>query len=120
MADRLNDFRKFEEMMNRMFEEFWGRPGRQLMLPSGEGERLCRLNQGSLSSMSPRPIYKEIIATAEMPGLEKQDIKINLTEDRLEISAEIRQEEKKEEKGYLYRERCQRKFLSCNFPSHRL
>ena len=36
MADRLNDFRKFEEMMNRMFEEFWGRPSRQLMLPSGE------------------------------------------------------------------------------------
>jgi len=31
---------------------------------------------------------KEIIATAEMPGLEKQDIKINVTEDMAEISAE--------------------------------
>jgi len=48
---------------------------------------------------------KEIIATAEMPGLEKQDIKINVTEDMLEISAETKQEEKKEEKGYIYRER---------------
>jgi HSP20 family molecular chaperone IbpA len=28
---------------------------------------------------------KEIIATAEMPGLEKQDIKINVTEDMLEV-----------------------------------
>ncbi len=40
-----------------------------------------------------------------MPGLEKQDIKINVTEDRLEISAETKHEEKKEEKGYVYRER---------------
>jgi HSP20 family protein len=48
---------------------------------------------------------KEIITTAEMPGLEKQDIKINVTEDMLEISAETKQEEKKEEKGYIYRER---------------
>ena len=48
---------------------------------------------------------KEVIATAEMPGLEKQDIKLNLTEDRLEISAETKHEEKKEEKGYVYRER---------------
>ena len=35
----------------------------------------------------------------------KKDIKINVTEDRLEISAETKQEEKKEEKGYIYRER---------------
>ena len=87
MADRLNDFRKFEEMMNRMFEEFWGRPSRQLMLPSGERGEI-------VSTESRQPFIdvietdKEIIATAEMPGLEKQDIKINLTEDRLEISAD--------------------------------
>lgn len=48
---------------------------------------------------------KEVIATAEMPGLEKEDIKINLTEDRLEVSAETKREEKREEKGYVYRER---------------
>ena len=35
MADTWDDFRRFEEMMNRMFEDFWGRPRRPL-LPSGE------------------------------------------------------------------------------------
>ena len=103
MANAWDDFRRFEEMMNRMFEEFIGRPSRRL-LPSGE--------RGEIVPAEYREPFidlietdKEIIATAEMPGLEKKDIKINLTEDRLEISAETKREEKKEEKGYVYRER---------------
>ncbi len=66
MADTRDEFRRFEEMMNRMFEE--------------------------------------VIAWAEMPGLEKENIKINLTEDRLEISAETKQEEEKKDRDYVYRE----------------
>jgi HSP20 family protein len=105
MADALDDFRRFQEMMNRMFEDFWGRPRRQL-LPSGErGER------GETLPAEYRPpsidvveTDREVIARAEMPGLEKENIKINLTEDRLEISAETKQEEEKKEKGYVYRE----------------
>ena len=42
---------------------------------------------------------KEVIATAEMPGLEKQDIKLNVSEDRLEISAETKHEEKKKRRA---------------------
>src|SRR3989304_6435039 len=104
MVEPWDDFRRFEEIMNRMFEEFWGRPSRRRLLPSGE--------RGAVVPAEYREPFidvietdKEVIATAEMPGLEKQDIKINLTEDRLEISAETKHEEKKEEKGYLYKER---------------
>ncbi len=61
---------------------------------------------------------KEVIATADMPGLEKENIKINLTEDRLEISAETEHEEKKEEKGYVYRERSSGSFYrAISLPS---
>ena len=104
MVDTWDDFRRFEEMMNRMFEEFGRRPSRRPMLTSGERGEI-------VPAESRKPFIdvietdKEVIATAEMPGLEKQDIKINLAEDRLEISAETKHEEKKEEKGYLYRER---------------
>jgi HSP20 family protein len=104
MVEQWDDFRRFEEMMNRMLEEFWGRPSRRRLLPSGE--------RGAVVPAEYREPFidvietdKEVIATAEMPGLEKQDIKINVTEDRLEISAETKHEEKKEEKGYVYRER---------------
>ena len=104
MVEQWDDFRRFEEIMNRMFEEFWGRPSARRLLSSGE--------RGAVVPSGQREPFidliesdKEIIATAEMPGLEKQDININVTEDRLEISAEIKHEEKKEEKGYIYRER---------------
>ncbi len=100
MAD--DEFKRFEEMMNRMFEEFWGRPARKL-LPSGEGGELVPGYRQPFIDLIEKD--NEIIATAEMPGLEKQDIKINLTEDRLEISAETKREEEKKEKGYVYKER---------------
>ena len=103
MADTWDDFRRFEEMMNRMFEDFWGRPGRRL-LPSGERGGIVPPGY-RMPSIDVAETDKEVIATAEMPGLEKQDIKINLTEDRLELSAEARREEERKEKGYTYRER---------------
>ena len=104
MVEPLDDFRRFEEMMNRMFENFSGITTSRRLLPSGE--------RGAVVPSEYREPFidvmesdKEIIATAEMPGIEKKDIKINVTEDMLEISAETKQEEKKEEKGYIYRER---------------
>jgi HSP20 family protein len=48
----------------------------------------------------------DIIVTADMPGVEKSDIQINVTEDNvLEISAEKKAETKKEEKNYVRHER---------------
>ncbi len=102
MADIRDDFGRFEEMMNRMFENFWGRPRRQLLSSGERGEMLpAEYRQPSIDVVE---TDREVIARAEMPGLEKENIKINLTEDRLEISAETKKEEEKREKGYVYRE----------------
>jgi HSP20 family protein len=102
MADVRDDFGRFEEMMNRMFENFWGRPRRQLLSSGERGEMLpAEYRQPSIDVVE---TDREVIARAEMPGLDKENIKINLTEDRLEISAETKKEEEKREKGYVYRE----------------
>lgn len=109
MSDIFDEFRRFEENMNRMFEEIWGIPvNRSLLLP---GERtLLPTIRGPIERYR-KPFIdivetdKEVVATVEMPGLNKEDIKINLTEDRLEISAETKQDEEKKEKGYIYKER---------------
>ena len=104
-SDEFDEFRTFEENMNRMFEKIWGIPvNRSLLLP---GERTTT---GSIEKYR-KPFIdlvekdKEVIATVEMPGLDKGDIKINLTEDKLEISAETKHEEETKEKGYIYKER---------------
>lgn len=102
MSDMFDEFRKLEETMNRMFEEIWGSPRRGIHLLPGER---------SIGRYERRPFIdvietdKELIATADMPGLAKENININLTEDRLEISAETKSEEEKKEKGYVYKER---------------
>ena len=116
MFDSREDFRRFEEMMNRMYDEFWGK-SRHRLLPSREpGEIIPReVRQPFIDILDTE---KELIATAELPGFEKPDININLTEDRLEVTAETKHEEKKEEEGYLYRERHSGKYYrSISLPS---
>jgi HSP20 family protein len=109
MPDMFDEFRRFEETMSRMFEEIWGIPvNRSLLLP---GERTSLPTILGPIERYRKPFIdivetdKEVVATVEMPGLNKEDIKINLTGDRLEISAETKQEEEKKEKGYIYKER---------------
>ena len=55
---------------------------------------------------------KEYVVKAELPGIKKDDLSIEVTENGVEISGETRLEEKEEdkEKGYLRRERRYAKF----------
>ncbi|MGM0568691.1 MAG: Hsp20/alpha crystallin family protein [Elusimicrobiota bacterium] len=45
-----------------------------------------------------------IIVKAELPGLKKEDVNISLEDNTLVINGEKKHEEKKEDKGYYYRE----------------
>lgn len=48
---------------------------------------------------------KEYIIEAEIPGAKKEDIKLDLRDDRLTISVESSQESKEERENYIRRER---------------
>jgi HSP20 family protein len=52
----------------------------------------------------------EVLVTAELPGIKKKDIKLNVTEDMLEISAEAREEVAEERPGLVRKERRIGKF----------
>lgn len=49
---------------------------------------------------------KNLYITAELPGIEKDDIKISLHNDVLTISGERKREEKKENENYYHLEMC--------------
>jgi len=46
-----------------------------------------------------------IAVTIELPGVRKEDIELNLTENTLAVRAKAKHEEKEEKKGYYYHER---------------
>lgn len=47
----------------------------------------------------------KLVVTTDLPGINKEDIEINLKEDMLEISAKGRKEKETEEEGYIRKER---------------
>jgi HSP20 family protein len=54
---------------------------------------------------------KEFIIEAEIPGAKKEDIKLDLRDDRLTISVETNEETKEERDNYIRKER---RFGSCS------
>lgn len=47
----------------------------------------------------------KVIVKAELPGIDKKDIRVNLEEDILTISGELKEEREEKEKGRYYSER---------------
>lgn len=112
-----DDFRRFGEVMSRVFED---------ILASSRGGSFPLASPGNNLSihMNRQPFIdvmetdKEVVATAEMPGLKKEDIKINITDDRLEISTENKHQEEKQGKEYFYKEiRSGGYYRSISLPS---
>jgi len=63
----------------------------------------------SLTSAFPTvEMYEEkekFVVKVDTPGLEKEDIRISITDHTLQLRGEIRQEEEREERNYIYSER---------------
>ena len=59
-----------------------------------------------------------VIATFELPGVNKKDIQLNLTEDRIEVKVETKVEKKAEEKeSYAYEMRINSFYRALPLPS---
>jgi HSP20 family protein len=50
---------------------------------------------------------KEIVVQVDLPGVMKKDIKLNISENSIEISAKHKEENKKNNKNYLKKERTE-------------
>lgn len=106
----------FEEMEKR-FEEFFRKPF-SLMGPSW----FPRLRMFETEEISPTiDIFEEgdnIVVKAELPGMKKEDIEVNLTDNAITLSGEKKKEEKVEKKNYYRVERSYGSFTrSLSMPS---
>lgn len=91
----------FEEI-EKLFEEAWKRPF------SLFGSLMPRLKTETEVIAPAVDIYEEgddLVLKAELPGLNKDDIEVKVTDDYITISGEKKKEEKVEEKNYYRYER---------------
>ncbi len=90
--DIQEELRRIEDRMNRMFGEGGGRlAGR-------------RINE--IPNIDVQEHGNDVIVTADMPGVDKNDIKINVRNGNiLEISAQKKTEAESKEEGFIRHER---------------
>lgn len=95
--------------MERAFDRFFGRGfaslwhGRDFpVMDSLFGDSLLEFNGQRLPNIDVVDRDNEILVRAELPGVEKKDLSISLTDNLLTIKGEIKTE-KKEEKGDYHR-----------------
>ncbi len=93
----------FEEM-ERRFEDLFRRPF-SLFGPSW----LPRVKFPEMEEVAPQvDIFEDrgdVVVKAEIPGMKKEDIDVNMTDDMITISGEKKKEEKVEKKDYYRVER---------------
>lgn len=53
----------------------------------------------------------EILVTAELPGVRKEDVKVNITDSALTLEGERKHEKEEKREGYYHSERSYGKFL---------
>jgi HSP20 family protein len=94
---------RWEGEMDRMMDDFFGRrmrpwwPERWLR---GEGE----ITRPALDVYEEKD---EIVVKAELPGMDKNDIEVNISDSELTLKGEKKKEEKVEEENYY---RCERSY----------
>ena len=102
----------FADEMDRLFESFgFGRLGRQ----AGGGSGLLGQGQGQGGGLWSPQIEvsrrgNELVVCADLPGMKKEDLHVEVREDHLVLQGERRQENEGEEGGFYRSERSYGRF----------
>lgn len=97
-----DEMRRMQEQMDLIFSNFFDSEPfirNNYLLEDGLGKNKELVSSNYRSPVS--DIYeteKEVVAEIDMPGVDKNDIKVNVTEDVIEIKAEKKNELKQEDK----------------------
>ena len=78
--------------MDRLLEDFWKRPWREGM--TGDMEPAVEVSDTK----------KSVVVKVQVPGVPKDRIQVNVTDDILTVKGDMQEEEEKEEKNYHRRE----------------
>ena len=89
--DPFYEIRRFEQDINKMFEDFWNTSNTKKLPNKNIQHRRPRVEMEETK--------KDMIAVIELPGVKKENINIDLTDETIQISVE-ENKEKKSKKNY--------------------
>lgn len=96
MATIWDEMRRMQQEMDSLFDGFFGRTSPERQLLPGKTDTSLQAYKRPLVD-----VYEtdnEVVVSAELPGVNKDDIKINITDDSVELKAETKHETKVEDK----------------------
>jgi len=110
--------RRFAEEMDRVFEDFGHETGWHLPRFLARGRKLFRHGVGAMATgWSPRVDVVEregqFMVHADLPGMTKEDVKVEVTDGMLTIEGERKWDKQEERQGYTYSECRYGSFYRC-------
>jgi len=96
----LSAFRSLEHKIENMFNHLWHKP----LQHEDETEYAFPVSFNNIPKMDVIDRDKEIFVKAELPGIDKEDIEVSISNNRLLIKALTKHEDKKETGDYLKQE----------------
>lgn len=96
----MNAMRDFENRMESMFHNMWNNSFSNEKFP----DMFSSGSFGKIPRMDVVDRDKEIFVKAELPGFDKKDLDISISNNQLNIKAKTSHEEKEEDGDYLKRE----------------
>lgn len=106
-TDPFEYMRKMQEEIDESFDRFFGRVYPKTLPYRGDKTALSRVREPLSDLIEEKDHYKLIM---EMPGINKEDIDIDITEDTITVKGESKSEKKEEDKEYYHRERTYTSF----------
>ncbi len=91
---------RMQRDMDRLFESFFGRP---LLRTEEDGSV-------RVPSVDVQETENEVLVSAELPGVTKDNLEVEVLPEQLTLKAEVNQEDEKEEGTYHFKERIWSRF----------
>jgi HSP20 family protein len=119
-GDPFTVLRRFADEMDRVFEDFGVGRGLMTAWPFGGRRGLASRGGGlDLATWSPQvEVFQRddrLVIRADLPGLTKDDVQVEVTDDAVTIRGERRQEQEERREGYYHSERSYGSFY-CSIP----
>ncbi|MBI2523222.1 Hsp20/alpha crystallin family protein [Candidatus Woesearchaeota archaeon] len=112
--DPFEEIKRMHEEMDRVFGRAFG----ARLLGYSKGKELSKYEGLRVPVADVRETENSVIANIEIPGVEKKDIELNVTENSIEVKVEKRAENEVKEKGsYSYESRSHSFYRALPLPA---